>query len=362
VRSLTDVELASRLSFFLWSSIPDDELLAVAKAGKLHEPDVLTQQVRRMLASPRSESLVTNFAFQWLNVARLDEITPDPRLFPYAAGPADLRESFRKELQLFIDSVFRADASVLELLSSDRTFVNERLALHYGIHTVKGDQFQPVTLTQSARRGLLGKGAILMLTSYPNRTAPVLRGAWILERISGTPPGTPPPNVGNLKENPQDKKPHSIRELMTAHSQNPTCFACHGIMDPLGFALENFDAVGQYRELDRVSRDAIDSSGKLPDGTQLKGPDDLRAALLAKPDQFVQTLTEKLMTYGLGRPIEYSDMPTVRAIVRKVASENYRFSAIVTEIVTSAAFQKTAPPSADKKPSTLHAQRTAQTR
>jgi len=355
VRALTDVELASRLSFFLWSSIPDEELISVAKAGKLHEPDVLARQVKRMLASPRSESLTTNFAFQWLNVARLDEITPDPRIFPYAAGMADLRGSFRKELQLFIDSVFRADESILELLSSDRTFVNERLALHYGIGSVKGDQFREVTLTQSARRGLLGKGAILMLTSYPNRTAPVLRGAWILERISGTPPGTPPPNVGNLKENPQDKKPHGIRELMTMHSEKSSCFACHGIMDPLGFALENFDAVGQYRTLDRATRDLIDSSGKLPDGTQLKGPDDLRAALLAKPDQFTQTLTEKLMTYGLGRPLEYSDMPTVRAIVRQVARQNYRFSALVTQIVTSPAFQQTAPPSTESKPSTLQA-------
>ena len=348
-RPLTDVELASRLSFFLWSSIPDDELLAVAKAGKLREPDVLAQQVRRMLASPRSESLVTQFAFQWLNVARLDEITPDPRIFPYAAGAADLRGDFRKELQLFIDSVFRSDASVLELLSSDRTFLNEKLALHYGIDTVKGDQFRPVTLTQSARRGLLGKGAVLMLTSYPNRTAPVLRGAWILEKINGTPPGTPPPNVGNLKDNPPNRKPPTIREQMTVHSQNPTCFACHGVMDPLGFALENFDAVGQYRQLERATRDVIDSSGKLPDGTQLKGPDDLRAALLAKPGQFVQTITEKLMTYGLGRPVEYADMPTVRAIVRRVAAHDYRFSALVTEIVSSDAFQKIAPPSTEQK-------------
>jgi uncharacterized protein DUF1592/uncharacterized protein DUF1588/uncharacterized protein DUF1585/uncharacterized protein DUF1587/uncharacterized protein DUF1595 len=354
VRPLTDIELASRLSFFLWSSIPDDELIAVAKAGKLHEPEVLARQVRRMLASPRSESLVTNFAFEWLNVARLDEITPDPRIFPYAAGSADLRDAFRTELRLFIDSIFRSDASVLELLSSDRTFVNERLALHYGIKNVKGDRFQPVTLTQSARRGLLGKGAVLMLTSYPNRTAPVLRGAWILERISGTPPGTPPPNVGNLKEPEPGKKAHNIRELMTMHSQKSSCFACHGVMDPLGFALENFDAVGQYRELDRATRDLIDSSGTLPDGTRLKGPDDLRAALLAKPSQFVQTMTEKLMMYGLGRPLDYSDMPTVRAIVRRVAQQDYRFSALITEIVTSAAFQKTAPAS-EKKPATLQA-------
>jgi hypothetical protein len=350
VRPLNDFELASRLSFFLWSSIPDEELLAAARAGKLHEPAMMAQQVKRMLASPRSETLTTDFAFQWLNVPRLEEITPDPRLFPYAAGLSDLRRDFREELRYFIDSVFRKDASVLDLLSSDRTFVNERLALHYGIHSVKGDRFQPVTLTQSARRGLLGKGAVLMLTSYPNRTAPVLRGAWILEKISGTPPGTPPPNVGNLAESVPGKKNATLRDLMEQHSQNPRCFSCHGVMDPLGFALENFDAVGQYRELDRETREILDTSGKLPDGTRLKNVDDLRAALLAKPEQFVQTLTEKLMTYGLGRPVEYHDMPTVRAIARRLPAQNYRFSALITEIVTSDAFLKTAPPEARNPP------------
>jgi len=342
-RPLTDLELASRLSFFLWSSIPDQELLQVARSGRLHEPAVLQAQVRRMLASPRSMSLVTNFAFQWLNVARLDEISPDPRIFPYAAGFSDLRQAFREELRLFIDDIFRSNSSVLDLLSSDRTFVNERLALHYGIQSVKGDQFRPVTLTESARRGLLGKGAVLMLTSYPNRTAPVLRGAWILERITGTPPGTPPPNVGNLKEEPPGQKPRGIREQMTEHSRRSNCFACHGIMDPLGFALENFDAVGQYRVRDRVTRVPIDSSGKLPDGTVLQGPDDLHRALLARSDQFVQTLTEKLMTYGLGRPLEYTDMPTVRAIARQAAKQDYRFVPLIQQIVASEAFQKTAP-------------------
>jgi len=340
-RPLSDYELASRLSFFLWSSIPDDALLADAKAGRLHEPEVLQAQVKRMLASPRSQTLVTHFAFQWLNVARLDEIAPDPRLFPYASGQSDLRDDFKEELRLFIDSIFRTDASVLELLSSDRTFVNERLALHYGITTVKGDRFQPVTLAQSARRGLLGKGGVLMLTSYPNRTAPVLRGAWILERISGTPPGTPPPNVGNLKENVPGTKKLTFREINELHSQNPRCYACHGVMDPLGFALESFDAVGQYREMDRATRDVLDTAGKLPDGTHVKGPDDLRNALLAHPEQFVQTLTEKLMTYGLGRPVEARDMPTVRGITHSLAGDHYRFSALITRIVTSDAFQKT---------------------
>ena len=343
-RPLSDLELASRLSFFLWSSIPDEELLTVARNGQLHDRAVLAAQVRRMLGSPKSRALVTNFAFEWLNVARLDEITPDPRIFPYAAGMSDLRDAFREELRLFIDDIFHSNARVLELLTSDRTFLNERLALHYGIQGVKGDQFRPVTLTESARRGLLGKGAVLMLTSYPNRTAPVLRGAWILERITGTPPGTPPPNVGNLKEEPAGQKPRTIREQMNEHSKRANCFACHGIMDPLGFALENFDAVGQYRKLDRGTRAQIDSSGKLPDGTVLQGPDDVRRALLARSDQFMQTLTEKLMTYGLGRPMEYTDMPTVRAIARRVAKDDdYRFFSLIQEIVQSEAFQKTAP-------------------
>ena len=342
-RPLADLELASRLSFFLWSSIPDQELLQVAHNGHLHDRDVLDAQVRRMLANRRSIALVNNFAFEWLNVARLDEIAPDPRLFPYASGLSDMRNAFREELRLFIDDIFRSNSSVLDLLSSDRTFVNERLALHYGMQSVKGDQFRPVTLTESARRGLLGKGAVLMLTSYPNRTAPVLRGAWILERITGTPPGTPPPNVGNLKEEGPGNKPRTIREQMGDHSKRSNCFACHGIMDPLGFALENFDAVGQYRSLDRQTRDIIDSSGKLPDGTMLQGPDDLRRALLAHPEQFVQTLTVKLMTYALGRPLEYSDMPTVRDITRRVAKDDYRFAALVEQIVASDEFQKTTP-------------------
>jgi hypothetical protein len=356
-RPLTDYELASRLSFFLWSSIPDEALLADAKAGRLHQPEVLAAQVKRMLASPRSETLTTNFAFEWLNVARLDEIAPDPRLFPYASGQSDLRPDFKEELRYFIDSVFRTNSNVLDLLSSNKTYLNEKLALHYGITTVKGDQFQPVTLTQSARFGLLGKGGVLMLTSYPDRTAPVLRGAWILERISGTPPGTPPPNVGNLKENAAGEKPRTLRARMEMHSTNPTCHGCHGVLDPLGFALENFDAVGQYREMDRYTRDILDTQGKLPDGTLVKGPDDLRKALLAKPEQFVQTLTLKLMTYGLGRPVEYEDMPTIRAIVRDLKQEDYRFNALITHIVTSDAFLKTAPAAADPKNATVTAAR-----
>jgi len=263
---LGDLELASRLSFFLWSTLPDDELLRVAAAGQLHDPEQLTRQVQRMLADPKAESLVTHFAFQWLNVAKLAEIEPDARLFPYASGPGDLREDFRTELRLFIESVFREDHSVMDLLTADYTFVNERLALHYGIGGVKGDRFRRVQLTQSARYGLLGKGSVLMLTSYPTRTAPVLRGEWILDNITGTPPAAPPPAVPALKENEAGKTFHSVRELMESHRSKPNCFSCHGVLDPLGFALENFDATGKYRTLDRDTRAVIDASASCPMG------------------------------------------------------------------------------------------------
>jgi mono/diheme cytochrome c family protein len=346
IRRISDLELASRLSFFLWSSLPDDALLDAAVSGTLREPAVLEAQVRRMLADPRSLALTDNFAFQWLNVGKLSEIDADPRLFPYAAGAGDPRADFREELRLFIDAAFRRDRSVLELLTSDRTFVNERLALHYGIAGVKGDRFREVTLTQPERNGLLGKGAVLMLTSYPTRTAPVLRGAWVLERIMGTPPAPPPPQVESLKENAAGDKPKTVRELMEVHRRNPNCNSCHGVMDPLGFALENFDAVGQYRTLDREARTAIDASGVLPDGRPVRGPADLRQALLADPTQFVQTVTEKLLAYGLGRGVEPHDMPAVRAIVRDAAAQDYRFSAVVLGIVRSDAFQKTAAPAA----------------
>ncbi|MET0292875.1 MAG: DUF1588 domain-containing protein, partial [Steroidobacteraceae bacterium] len=241
-------------------------------------------------------------------------------------------------------SIFRADRSVLELLTSDRSFLNERLALHYGIGDVKGDRFREVQLTQDARRGLLGKGALLMLTSYPTRTAPVLRGAWVLERLMGTPPSPPPPQVESLKENQAGDKPKTIRELTEIHRANPQCNSCHGVMDPLGFALENFDAVGQFRTVDRDVRSAIDSSGTLPDGRPVTGPADLRNALLSDPTQFAQTITEKLMAYGLGRAVEAHDMPAVRAIVRDAGQHDYRFSSIVLGIVRSDAFLKSMNP------------------
>jgi Protein of unknown function (DUF1592)/Protein of unknown function (DUF1588)/Protein of unknown function (DUF1587)/Protein of unknown function (DUF1585)/Protein of unknown function (DUF1595)/Planctomycete cytochrome C len=332
-----DLELASRLSFFLWSTVPDEELLNLGTAEKLHDPQILTAQVRRMLADPRSMTLSTNFAFQWLGLDRLAEIQPDPNLFPYAGDP---RPDYLTELKLFVDSIFREDHNVMDLLTANYTFVNERLALDYGINNVRGDQFRRVTLEDSNRWGLLGKGGILMATAYPNRTAPVLRGAWILERVTGTPPAAPPPAVPSLKENKTGEKPHTVRELMAQHRDKPACFSCHGILDPLGFALENFDAVGMYRTKDRIAGTPIDASGELPDGTKIGGPGDLRKALTANPNQFVQTITEKLMTYATGRALTYRDMPTIRAIVRDSAKDHYRFSSIVMRIIDSDQFQK----------------------
>jgi hypothetical protein len=334
---VSDVDLASRLSFFLWSSIPDQQLLRAAERGELRSRAGLEIQVKRMLADPRSETLASSFAFQWLNMAKLGEIRPDVAIFPGING--DIRDEFREELRLFVDSIFRENHSVLDLLDANYTYLNERLALHYGIRDVKGDQFRRVQLTDSERYGLLGKGAILMVTSYPNRTAPVLRGSFILERLLGTPPAAPPPNVATLKENQEGKKALTMRELMAQHRSNPSCNACHGLLDPLGFALENFDAVGQYRTKDRFAGTAIDASGTLPDGTSLRSPDDLRRALLQRSDQFAQTLTEKLLIYALGRSLDYKDMPMVRAIARDSATQGYKFEPLVMDIVTSDAFQ-----------------------
>ena len=351
---IDDVELASRLSFFLWSSSPDDELLNVAASGHLHDPDVLSKQVHRMLADKRSETLASNFAYQWLNMGKLAEIDPDANVFPYAGDP---RSEFLKELDLFVDSVFRDDHSVLDLMTANYTYLNERLALLYGIKDVKGDRFRRVTLTDSHRFGLLGKGAVLMVSSYPNRTAPVLRGKWILESVTGTPPAAPPPNIPAIKDAVAGEKPKTMRELMAQHRKQSSCFACHGVMDPLGLALENFDAVGVWRTKDRLAGTTINASGELPDGTKIDGPDDLRKALMTNPNQFVQTLTEKLMTYALGRTVEYRDMPTVRRIVRDAAPENYRFSSLVMSIVSSDQFQKRSVPKDD---SIAHKTQTAQ--
>ncbi|MBK9253526.1 MAG: DUF1592 domain-containing protein [Proteobacteria bacterium] len=345
-RTLNDIELASRLSFFLWGSIPDDELLQVAMRGELSRPANLEAQVRRMLADERATSLTRDFAFQWLNMGKMEEIVPDERLFANASGPLDARPFMRRELELFVDSVLRSEQPVTALLTADYTFLNEPLAMLYGITTVKGGQFRRVALgAETKRYGLLGKGAVLMATAYPNRTAPVLRGAWILERVLGTPAAQPPPNVGILQDEVRGK-PATMRERFEIHSRNPSCFACHGVMDPLGFALENFDTIGQFRARDSDTGGDVDSSGVLPDGTKINGPDDLRAALASRPAQFAQTVTEHLMTYALGRPVDYRDMPVVRQIVRNAARENYRFASIVTQVVASDAFRRrdAAPP------------------
>lgn len=337
VVELSDSELASRLAFFLWSTIPDEELLSLASTGRLRDPAVLSDQVRRMLADSRSKTLATNFAYQWLGLGELEAIDPDPRLF--ADVPRNIRELFVEEAGLFVDSIFRDDRSVLDLLSAQHTFLNEDLALHYGINDVRGQRFRRYELDDEHRWGLLGKGGVLMVASYPNRTSPVLRGQWLLENLIGTPPAAPPPDVEALVENIEGQAAAGVRERLEAHRSNSSCNNCHGVIDPLGFALENFDAVGRWRIFERESGTPVDASGVLADGTPVDGPVALREALLDRPDQFVQTLTEKLMTYGLGRSVEYADMPTVRGIVRAAESEDYRFSALVSGIVNSRQFR-----------------------
>jgi hypothetical protein len=347
IRTLSDLELASRLSFFLWSSLPDEELLKVAADARLSRPEVMRAQVSRMLADARAKSLSDDFAFQWLHLSKLDEITPDRGQFPHASGLLDPRDLFKEELRLFIDSVLRpppgapANRSVMELLTANYTFLNERLAMLYGIETVKGSHFRRVALESPARHGLLGKGGILMMTAYPNRTSPVLRGAWILDRLLGTPPSDPPLEVPSLPENRRGQPAKTLRARLEQHREKATCFACHGVMDPLGFALENFNAVGQYRANDPDTLTPIDTAGQLPDGTPLSGPEALRRALVDRPDQqFIQALTENLMTYALGRSLDHHDMPTVRRIVRQAAADNYTFKAIVLGVISSDAFRK----------------------
>ena len=344
---ITDLELASKISFFLWDSIPDEQLIDLASKNKLSEPGVLDVQVKRMLADPRSKSLASDFVFQWLEMSKLDQIVPDRDVFPYSSGFMDPRQDFKTELALFADGVFREDHSVVNLLDSKYTFLNERLALQYGINDVKGDEFRRVELKDANRWGLMGKGAVLMASAYPNRTSPVLRGKFILTYIQGVPPANPPPNVPTIDDKDiGTTKAKTMREIMAKHRANPTCASCHAIMDPLGFSLENFDAVGMWREKDRFANTAIDSAGELPDGTKINGPADLRNALLRRPDQFVQTFTENLLTYSMGRTRDYYDMPTVRRIVRDAATKDYRFSAIVADIVKTDQFRmRRVPPS-----------------
>lgn len=342
--ALSDLELASRLSFFLWSSIPDDQLLRLATGGKLHDPEILQAQVRRMLADPRAESLVTDFAMRWLNVDDLGSVQPDKRLFPkFDDG---LREDFAAEIRLFLKSVLLEDRNVLELLNGKQTFLNERLARQYGITSVRGPQFRPVTLENPARFGLLGKGAVLLRTSYGDRTSPVLRGAWVLDKLMGTPPTPPPPNVNTDLTTPKGQRPKTMRAKLELHRTNPTCAGCHGVIDPYGLALENFDVTGMWRNRDAAADAVINASTVLPNGMDVDGPVELRQALLRRPDQFVQALTEKLMMYALGRKLEYYDMPQVRAIVRSAARHDYRFSGVVAGIVASDSFRLQALPRA----------------
>ncbi len=344
IYTLNSIDLASRLSFFLWSSIPDDKLLQLAVDNKLQDKKVLESEIKRMLADPRSKALAENFAYQWLKLSKLDELNPDPSIFPYASGAGDLRPDFKQELSQFIDSIFREDQNVLRLLDANYTFLNERLALHYGIKDVKGDRFRRVQLTDSNRWGLLGKGGVLMVTAYPNRTSPVLRGAWILEVIMGAPPPNPPANVPALKENEKGKVATTVRERLEQHRANPVCFSCHSVMDPLGFALDNFDAVGRWRDIDRFSRATVDASGVMPNGSTVKSPGDLRKALLSRPNNFVQGLADKLMIYALGRTLDARDMPVVREVVRDAAAQNYRFTTMITSIIESDLFLKNTVP------------------
>ncbi len=337
-----DLALASRLSFFLWSSVPDDELIDLAAQGKLKDPVVLEKQVRRMMADPKSEALITNFTGQWLGVRSLKTSEPVVNLFPDFDD--NLRAAYQHETELFFGSIAREDRSILDLLTANYTFVNERLAKQYGIPNVYGSQFREVTLPADLdmRRGLLGKGALLTQTSNAARTSPVTRGKWFLQTFLGVSPPDPPPNVPTLKEQPVDStgnaKPPTMRQMMEAHRANPVCASCHKIFEPIGLALENFDAVGTWRTMDGES--SIDASGVLVDGTKVEGVASLRDALVRRSDQFVRVVTEKMMTYALGRGVEYQDMPLVRSIVRDSASSNYKFSSIVLGIVNSAPFQR----------------------
>ncbi len=336
IYQVEDLALASRLSFFLWSSIPDERLLTLAAQGKLKDAAVRAQEVQRMLRDPKSRALVDNFAEQWLFLRNLKNTAPNMETFPDFDD--NLRQAMREETRLLFESVMKEDRSVLDLMNADYTFLNERLARHYGIPNIYGDQFRRVTIADENRRGLLGQASILTVTSYPARTSAVQRGKWVLTNILGVPPTPPPPNVPELKENGEGSKPLSLRERMEAHRANAVCAGCHKVMDPIGFALENFDAVGRWRTTDDGSK--IDPSGKLFNGTQVDGPAALRKMLVSRPEVFTGVMTEKLLTYALGRPVEYYDMPTVRRILQDASKDNYRFSAIILGIVNSTPFEK----------------------
>ena len=331
---LTDIDLASRLSFFLWSSIPDDELLNTAIAGKLHDPATLEAQVKRMLADPKSKALVDNFAGQWLRLRNVADWKPDSA--KYKDFDESLRVAFEKETSMFFENIIHQDRSVLEFIDSDYTFVNDRLARFYGIGGVKGSYFRRVQLSGDQRGGILTQGSVLLVTSYPNRTSPVLRGKWILESILGAPPPPPPPNVPVLADSAGDS-PKSLREQLEKHRANAACAVCHSRLDPLGFALENFDAVGKYRATE--GGEPIEASGKMPNGTEIDGPEGLKKVLLSRKDEFVESFSNLLLTYALGRGTEYYDQPAVREIRREAEKNNYSFSSIVMGIVNSVPFE-----------------------
>jgi hypothetical protein len=338
---LSDLELASRLSFFIWNVGPDKELLDLAAANGLSAPGALEAQARRMLADPRASSLVNGFVMKWLQLNELKTVVPESTIFPEFDDR--LRQDFSREVELFIDSILRADRSILELLRADHTFLNDRLARHYGIAGVAGSQFRKFTLTERTRFGLLGKAAVLMKTSYGDRTSPVLRGAWVLDKLLGTPPAPPPPNVEAFPETPKGEKPRTVRARLEQHRAQPSCRQCHGVIDPLGLALENFDAIGRWRSMDPAAEAPIDVSTVLPNGVAIVGPVELREQLLSKPTMFAQALTEKLLMYAIGRELEYFDMPQVRAVVRNAAKDDYKWSSIVLGVIQTDSFRMQGP-------------------
>jgi hypothetical protein len=345
--ALTDLELASRLSFFLWNTGPDEELLKLAAAGGLTKPGAVEKQVRRMLANPKASSLVTSFAMKWLNLTTLDSVQPDPKLFP--AFDEQLRHDFSKEAEAFISSIILEDRSVVDLLTSDHTFLNERLALHYGVSGVIGLQFREVALTEKERAGLLGKAAMLLRTSYGDRTSPVLRGAWVLDKLLGTPPTPPPANTATDLSQKAGEAPKTVRARLEQHRDKASCNQCHGVIDPTGLALENFDAIGEWRTMDRQANAPIDAKTLLPNGVSIDGPVELKAQLVDRPATFAEAFTEKLMMYALNRELEYFDMPQVRGVVRGSTKDNYKFSSIVLGIVKTDAFRKQGPSAAPKE-------------
>lgn len=352
--ALTDLELASRLSFFLWNSGPDDELLNLAIAKGLSKPGVLEAQVKRMLNDPRASNLVSSFAMKWLSLDDLDTVKPDPNIFGQAFNDA-LRQDFTKEVESFMSSVLLEDRSVVDLLTAKHTFMNQRLAQHYGIKGITGNQFRRIELTDETRFGLLGKAAVLLRTSYPDRTSPVLRGAWVLGRIQGTPPSPPPPTVENTDlAQPKGEAPKTVRERLEMHRANATCRQCHGVIDPPGLALENFDAIGRWRTTDAQAANArIDASSVLPNGVAINGVSDLRAQLASRPAVFAQTFTEKLMMYAINRELEHFDMPQVRGVVRGAEKDNYTLSSLILGIVRTDAFRKQGPAPAPKTAGTV---------